>query len=145
MSVRDAIQQAMKDAMRAKDTERLECLRMAKGAILLKEKDGSGAVSDEEMQAAIRSEQKKRQQSVDIFREHGKEDEAARAEREIAILAEFLPQQLTPEQIEEKVRAYLAAHPAVQHAGMLTGAMKKELGQQADGKVLNEICKKVLG
>jgi uncharacterized protein len=144
MSVRDAIQQAMKDAMRAKDTARLECLRMAKGAMLLKEKDGSGPISDSDAYAAIRSEIKKRQQSVEIFREHGREDEAQVAEREIATLTEFLPQQLSAEAIEEQVRAYLAAHPEMNHAGKLTGAMKKELGDRADGKLLNEICKRVV-
>lgn len=144
MSVKAAIQDAMKDALKSKEQERLECLRMAKGAILLKEKEGAGEVSDAEVIAAIRAEVKKRQQSVSIFREHGKEEEAAKSEREIVILEEFLPPQLSAEAIEEKVHAYLAEHPELDHAGRLTGAMKKELGDRADGKVLNEICRKVL-
>ena len=58
---------------------------------------------------------------------------------------EFLPRQLSEAQLEEKVRAYLAEHPEVNHAGKLTGAMKKELGDLADGKMLNAVCQKVLG
>ncbi len=65
-------------------------------------------------------------------------------EEEIRVLEEFLPQQLSADQIEEKVRAYLSAHPDIDQAGKLTGALKKELGDQADGKLLNEICRKVL-
>jgi uncharacterized protein YqeY len=143
MSVRDEIQNAMKDAMRAKDQVRLETLRMAKGAILVLEKSGKD-VTEDAVIAALRGEVRKRQQSIDIFREHGKTDEVAKTEQEIAVIEEFLPKQLSREQIEEKVRAYLADHPDINHAGKLTGALKKELGDLADGKVLNEVCREML-
>ena len=87
---------------------------------------------------------RKRKQSIEIFREHGKEEEAAATEAEIAVLEEFLPQQLSPEELERKVRDYLAEHPEISHPGKLTGALKKELGDAADGKALNEACRKVL-
>ena len=135
----------MKEAMKAKDTVRLECLRMAKGALLLKEKDGSGALTEETEILALRAEVKKRQQSVETFLELGKEDEAEKSRAEIAILESFLPQQLSVEDLEAKVRAYLETHPEMNHAGRLTGAMKKELGDAADGKMLNEVCQKILG
>lgn len=145
MTIKERIQEEMKNALRAKEAKRLECLRMAKGALLMKEKDGSGEVTDEMAIAVLRSEVKKRQQSIDIFREHGKEAEAVETEAEIAIIDEFLPQQLSADQVEERVRAYLAEHPDMNHPGKLTGAMKKELGDLADGKTLNDLCRKVLG
>ena len=144
MSIKDEIQNAMKEAMRNRDKARLECLRLAKGALLLKEKEAPGALNDEVAVAILRSEVKKRQQSIEIFREHGKEDAAKAAEDEIGVLEEFLPQQLSPELLEEKVRAYMAEHPEIDHAGKLTGALKKELGDAADGRLLNELCRKVL-
>lgn len=144
MSVKDRIQEAMKEAMRARDQQRLETLRMAKGALLVLEKSG-GKVTEEDAIAALRSEVKKRQQSIAIFEEHGKKAEAAATQQEIAVIEEFLPKQLNREQLEERVRAYLAEHPDINHAGKLTGAMKKELGDQADGKMLNEVCREVLG
>ena len=116
MSIKDQVQSAIKEAMKNREAVRLECLRLAKGALLVKEKESS----------------------------HAKEDEAKATEQEIRVLEEFLPQQLSADQIEEKVRAYLAEHPGIDHAGKLTGALKKELGDQADGKLLNEICRKVL-
>jgi len=145
MSIKERVQEEIAKALKARDTIRLECLRLAKGAILLKEKESAAELTDEMSGAALRAEIKKRQQSIEIFRQHGKEAEAAATENEIRILEEFLPQQMSAEEIEAKVRAYLAEHPEVNHPGKLTGALKKELGDRADGRILNEICKKALG
>ncbi|MCH8204867.1 MAG: GatB/YqeY domain-containing protein [Candidatus Hydrogenedentes bacterium] len=144
MSIKDRVQGAITEAMKNREAVRLECLRLAKGALLVKEKESSAALTDEAAISVLRTEVKKRQQSIEIFREHNKEDEAKASEEEIRILEEFLPQQLSADRIEEKVRAYLAEHPDTNHAGKLTGALKKELGDQADGKLLNQICRKVL-
>ena len=144
MSIKARVQEEMTKAMRAKDTVRLECLRMAKGALVLKEKEGAGELTEDLAAAALRAEIKKRQQSAEIFREHGREVEAAAAENEIRIIQEFLPQQMSAEELEAYVRGYLAEHPEMNHAGKLTGALKKELGDRVDGKMLNEICRKAL-
>ena len=147
MTIKEQIQNALKEAMKSKQTARLEVLRMAKGALLLKEKEkeaGAG-LSDEDAVAALRAEVRKRQQAAETFRELGKEETAAEAETEIAVLEEFLPQQLSEAQLEEKARAYIAEHPDINHPGKLTGALKKELGDRADGKMLNQVCRKVLG
>jgi uncharacterized protein YqeY len=145
MSIRDDVQNEMKAAMKAKDTLRLECLRMVKGALLLKEKEAGKEVSDEDAVQVLRTEVRKRRQSIELFQEHGKNNEAAAAEAEIAIIEEFLPKQLSEDEVEAKVRAYLAEHPDINHAGKLTGAMKKELGDTVDGKLLNDVCRRVLG
>ena len=145
MSIKEDIQNQMKDALRAKDQVRLDCLRMAKGAILLKEKDGSGEITDDVTIAILRSEVKKRQQTIETLTELGKDEEAELSRNEIAILESFLPQQLSKEALTDKVRSYLAENPDINHPGRLTGAMKKELGDLADGKMLNEVCQEVLG
>lgn len=145
MSIRNAIQEAMKQAMKDRDRPRLESLRMAKGALLLKEKEAGTEVSDEDAILTLRSEVRKRHQSMEAFEAVGKIDAVEETRQEIAVFESFLPQQLTEAQVEDKVRAYLAAHPEVNHAGLLTGAMKKELGDAADGKMLNAVCRKVLG
>jgi len=145
MSIRNDVQDHIKTAMKARDQFRLECLRMVKGAILLKEKESGSEISDDDAVLVLRTEVRKRRQSVDLFQEHGKADEAAAAETEIGIIEEFLPKQLSEEDVEAKVRAYLADNPDVNHAGKLTGAMKKELGDTVDGKMLNDVCRKVLG
>ncbi len=145
MTIRDQIQNAIAEATKARKQLRLECLRLAKAALLMKEKEKGEAVTDETATAVLRAEVKKRQQSIEIFRQHGREDAAKLTEDEIRVLEEFLPKQLSADEVEKRVRGYLAAHPEANHAGKLTGAMKKELGDLADGKMLNEICRKVLG
>jgi hypothetical protein len=145
MSIKQRVQEEMTKAMKNQDKFRLECLRLAKAAILLKEKESAANLTDEMSAAALRAEIKKRQQSIEVFRQVAKEAEAQAAEKEIGIIQEFLPRQLSAEEIEEKVRAYLAEHPEMVHPGKLTGAMKKELGDAADGKLLNEICRTALG
>ncbi len=145
MPIKEEIQNAIKDAMRSKDSVRLECLRMAKGALMLKEKESGDAIEDEAAIAVLRTEVRKRQQSIDIFREHGKEAEATATEGEIEVLESFMPKQLSEADLEERVKAYLADHPDITHAGKLTGALKKELGDLADGKLLNAACRKALG
>ncbi|MFP6583521.1 MAG: GatB/YqeY domain-containing protein [Candidatus Hydrogenedentota bacterium] len=145
MSIKQEIQDAMKDALRNRETLRLDCLRMAKGALLVKEKDGTGELTDDMSIAILRSEVKKRQQSIETYQELGKDDVVDVTKQEIVILESFLPQQLSAEDLEAKVHAYLTDHPEINHAGRLTGAMKKELGDAADGKMLNTICQQVLG
>ena len=144
MSIRKQVEEAMKTAMRERDSVRLDCLRMIKGALLHKEKEKGEELGEEAAMAVLRAEARKRQQSLGFYREHNKPEEAAATEAEIRVIEEFLPQQLTPEQTEEKVRAFLAEHPDVTHAGKLTGMLKKELGEQVDGKVLNDVCRRVL-
>ena len=145
MTTMEKVQQAMKEAMKAKQTQRLECLRMAKGALLHKEKESSEGLTEESSVGVLRGEVRKRRQSIALYQEHGKNDEVLAAEFEIGVLEEFLPKQLSAEQIEERVVAFLQAHPDMNHAGKLTGALKKELGDQVDGKTLNEVCRRVLG
>jgi uncharacterized protein YqeY len=147
MSIKADVQNALKEAMKNKDHARLEVLRMAKGALLLKEKEGAkeNEITDDEAMAAIRSEIKKRQQTIEALAGKGRDADIAIAEQEITVLEEFLPRQLSEAEVEAKVRAYLAEHPDMNHAGKLTGAMKKELGETVDGKVLNEVCRKVVG
>lgn len=147
MTLRERIQNAIKDATKARDHARLDTLRMAKGAILIKEKERTKdtSITDDETIEVLRAEVKKRRQSLEVYAELGKSEEVAALNLEIRVLEEFLPQQLSEEALEERVRAYLATNSDMNHAGKLTGAMKKELGDAADGKLLSEVCRKVLG
>ncbi len=141
--IRTRVQEAMKQALKAKEQFRLDCLRMIKGALLLKEKEGK-ALTDEVAVAALRGEVRKREQTIELLEQHGKAEEIEAARREIAIIEEFLPEQLSEEQVEAKVRAYVAEHPEITQPGPLTGALKRELGDAVDGKLLSDVCRKVL-
>ncbi len=147
MTIREQIQEGIKQATKDRDHARLETLRMAKGALLLKEKaKGADAhIGDDDAVDVLRAEVRKRRQSMALYQEHGKDDEVEALQAEIHVLEEFLPRQLSEPEIEEHVRAYLASHPDINHAGKLTGAMKQALGDGADGKMLNAVCRRVLG
>jgi len=146
MTIRERIQEGIKNATKSRELPRLDTLRMAKGAILLKEKEKARTepISDEEVIAVLRSEIRKRQQSMATYEELGKPEAVKGLKFEIAVIEEYLPRQLSESDIEAKVRAYLAEHPEMNHAGKLTGALKKELGDSADGKALNDICRRIL-
>jgi len=143
----NTVQEAMKQAMKDRDTIRLETLRMVKSALLLKEKSTARTeeMSDNEAIATLRSEIRKRKDSIEVFKQLGKDEEVAKLEKEISVIEEFLPQQLSREDVVQRVKQYLAEHPDMNHAGKLTGAMKKELGETVDGKLLNEVCRELLG
>lgn len=146
MTLRERIQKAIIEATKAREHARLETLRMAKGALLLKEKEkpkGDG-ITDAEAIDALRAEVKKRRQSLEIYQGLNKQEEVEALMKEIEVIEEFLPQQLSEEAIEQRVKEYLASNPGMNHPGKLTGAMKKELGDAADGKLLNDICRRLL-
>lgn len=147
MTIREQIQNAIIAATKARELTRLETLRMAKGALLVKEKAKNKLedMTDEDVVETLRAEVRKRRQSMEIYAEHGKEEEVEALRTEISVIEEFLPRQLSEEEIEERVRTYRAEHPEINHAGKLTGIMKKELGDEADGKILNVVCRRVLG
>ncbi len=147
MSIMNAVQEAMKKAMKERDTVTLETLRMIKSALLLKEKSTAREqeMSDDEAISALRSEVRKRKESIGVYKQIGKNDEVLKLEQEIAVIEKFLPQQMGREEVIQKVKQYLAEHPEINHAGKLTGAMKKELGELVDGKLLNEVCREILG
>jgi uncharacterized protein len=146
MSIKQRINEGIKEAMREKQQLRLDTLRMAKGALLLKEKEGpkDQPLSDADAIATLRSEIRKRQQSIQTYTEVNRPEEVDRLLQELAVFEEFLPHQLSEAELETRVREYLAAHPEVNHAGKLTGAMKKELGDLADGRMLNDVCRRAL-
>ena len=145
MSIVERVRDEMKKALKNRQQTRLDCLRMVKGALLLKEKEAGQEVTDDQAVPVLRGEVRKRHDTVELLTTLGKLAEAELAREEIAIIEEFLPKQLSPEEIEARVRAYVAEHPETNNPGKLTGAMKKELGDLADGKVLNEVCRSVLG
>lgn len=146
MNIKERIQHDILQATKARDHARLEALRMAKAAILLKEKEKSRdtVLNDDEVTAVLRAEVRKRRQSIETYTQLGKGDAVAALEAEITVLEEYLPRQLCPEALEEKVRGFLAAHPEITHPGKATGALKQELGDAADGKLLSALCKKFL-
>jgi uncharacterized protein YqeY len=147
MSLQDAVMTKMKEAMRAKDTVALSSLRAIKSALLLAQTDGSGATMSEADEIKIVQKLvKQRQDSAAIYKEQGREDLAQPELDEAAVLAQFLPAQLSEEEVKAVVAEIIAATGAtgMQDMGRVMGQASAKLAGKADGKTISTVVKALL-
>ena len=137
----------MKTAMKAKDAVALESLRAIKSAILLAQTSGKGGeLSEDDEVKLVQKLVKQRKDSAAIFTEQGREDLAAPELAQVAIIEQFLPEQLSEEEIEKVVVQTIDAIGAegMKDMGKVMGMVSKELAGQADGKTISTIVKNKL-
>ena len=138
----------MKEAMKAKEAgkQRLSVIRLVRGAIRQLEIDGKKELVDEDVLGVISKEAKQRRDAIEEFKKGGRDDLVAAAEAEIAILMEYLPKQLSKDEIKGLVQEAIAASGATSPKDM--GKVMKELMPKvkgrADGKLVNEVVKEAL-
>jgi uncharacterized protein len=132
--------------MRSGDALRRDVLRMVQNAAYSIEKRDKRTLSDDDYAAVISKEAKTRRESVEAFRGGGREDLAAKEEAEIAILAEFLPQQLTEDEIRALVDEGVAATGAssARDMGKVMGWLSPKTRGRADGKRVSEVVARAL-
>jgi len=145
MSLQQDVMSALKNAMKAKDQTALTALRAVKSAILLAQTE-SGAKEDlsEEQELKILQKQvKQRRDSAAIYLEQGREDLASPEIAEADVIAQFLPEALSDEEIEKVVIATIDQIGAegMKDMGKVMGMVNKELAGQADGKTISNIVK----
>lgn len=136
----------LKTAMKEKNTNRKNVIQMVRAAILQVEKDKQIELSDDEIINIIAKESKKRKDSIPDYEKGGREDLVEQIKEEIEVLSEFLPEQLTTEEIEAKVSEIIAKVGAtsMKDMGKVMKEAKAEIGASADGKAINEAVKKLL-
>jgi hypothetical protein len=137
----------IKDAMRAKDTVALTSLRAIKSAILLAQTSGlDSLMSEEEEIKLVQKLVKQRHDSAAIYREQGREDLAAPELEEAAVIAQFLPEQLSEEAVKGVVANIIAITGAagMGDMGKVMGIASKELAGKADGKTISAAVKALL-
>ncbi|GAA3619653.1 GatB/YqeY domain-containing protein [Flavivirga jejuensis] len=148
MSLQQDVMSALKEAMKAKDQTALTALRAIKSAILLAQTE-NGAKEDitEEQELKILQKQvKQRRDSAAIYSKQGREDLAAPELAEADVIAQFLPEALTDEEIEKVVVATIDQIGAegMKDMGKVMGIVSKEIGGQADGKTISNIVRQKL-
>jgi uncharacterized protein len=147
MTLLERIESSMRDAMRARDELRTITLRSAMAAAHNRKIELGRDLRDEEIVDVLGKGVKTRRESIEIYRGAGREDRAAVEEAEVAILSEFLPEQLTPEAVEELARAAVletgASSPA--DMGRVMGRLAAETKGRADGRMVSEIVRRLLG
>lgn len=147
MGLQQKVMDQMKTAMKAKDTVALESLRAIKSALLLAKTSGDGELSEDDEVKLVQKLVKQRKDSAAIFSEQGRQDLADPELAQIAVLEQFLPEQLTTEEIEEVVIQTISETGAsgMKDMGKVMGMVSKELAGQADGKTISAIVKNKLG
>ena len=149
MTMMETIAEHMKVAMKSGEKLRLETLRTIRAGLLEKqvEKRPAGVMTPDDEIAVLTSAMKKRKEAILIYREHGRNDLADQEEQELKIIQEYLPKQLTSEEVAEIVKQAIAATGAVSQKdfGKVMPAVMKEVKGKADGKMVQETVKKFLG
>ena len=147
MSLENTISDAIKDAMRAKDKVALDALRAVKSQILLLKTEAKGAeVSAEQEIAILQRMIKQRKDSYDQFTAQNRSDLAEVEEAQSKVIEQFLPQQMTSEELEAAMKEIIAETGATsaKDLGKVMGMASKSLAGKSDGKSISEMAKKLL-
>ena len=148
MSLKEKLTADMKEAMKAREEgrQRLGVIRLVRGAIRQQEIDGQRELDDEAVVSVISKEGKQRRDAIEEFQKGGRDDLVRQNEAEIAILMEYLPQQMTEDEVRSAVQEAIAATGASTPKDM--GKVMKELmlkvKGRADGKLVNQIVRERL-
>jgi uncharacterized protein len=146
MTLHARLEAAARDSMRARDERRTTTLRMALAAAHNQRIARGRELTDEEVAEVVGREVKQRRESIEIYRGAGREDRAAEEEAEVAILSEFLPEQLTDAEIAALARAAIdesgASGPA--DTGKVMGRVAPQTKGRADGRRVSEIVRGLL-
>ena len=148
MSLKQQIDADIKQAMLAKDQEKLRALRAVKSMILLEEtKEGqTGDLKPEDETRILTKAVKQRKDSADIYRQQNRPDLLSVEEAEIAVIEQYLPKQLSEDELKAKLQAIIIRIGALAPSdmGKVMGVATKELAGQADGKAISAAVKVLL-
>ena len=147
MSLESRVMTALKAAMKAKDDAAKRSLRAIKSAILLEKTSGSSKTFDEAAEIKmVQKLVKQRRDSLAIFEQQGREDLATKEREEIAVIEQFLPQQMDATELESFLKGIIAQTGAssMRDMGKVMGMASKQLAGRADGKTVSGMVKKLL-
>ncbi|MGS4345543.1 GatB/YqeY domain-containing protein [Myroides odoratus] len=148
MSLQASIMDAMKSAMKSKDSIALEALRAVKAELLLAQTQSGSKeeISEEEEIKILQKLVKQRKDSATIFSEQGRNDLAEPELAQVAIIEQFLPEQMSNEEVEAVIAKIIAEgnHAGMAAMGQVMGIASKELAGKADGKTISTIVKNLL-
>lgn len=148
MSLLERIHDDVKDAMKAHDTERADIIRFLVAQLQNKSIENRAAhksedLSDEEVLQVLQREAKKRKEAIELYTKGGRGDLASKEGRELAFLMEYLPREMTRDEIVAVIEQYRAR--GVTGFAPLIKEVMRELKGRADGKLVSEIVKGLLG
>ncbi len=146
MSLKAKLLEDMKTAMKEKDTIRKNTVQMVRAAILQTEKDQKVTLDDEGILDVISKEAKKRKSVLPEYEKSGRQDLIDNLNRELEILFNYLPQQLSEQELDEIVRQVIqdVGASSMKEMGKVMAAIMPKVKGRADGKAINVLVKKYL-
>ena len=149
MTIHETIKAGIPEAMKARDEVRLRTLRSLVTAmtneVVGKKRKPTELLTDDEALAVLKRAANQRKDSIEQFEKAGRTDLSAPEKEELAIVEALLPAQMSREEVEAVVRAKIAETGADKSkAGMLTGAVMKDLKGKADGGLVKEVIDSLL-
>ena len=144
--LKEKLLEDLKNSMKDKNIVRKNVVQMVRAAILQVEKDKHTTLDDNQIIEIIAKESKKRKDSLADYERSGREDLINEIKEEIEILAEYLPKQLSVEEVEAIVKDVIVAENAtsMKDMGKVMKAAKERIGVASDGRTINEVVKKLL-
>jgi uncharacterized protein len=143
MGLQEHIEQTLKEAIRERNENKRNAIRLLLTAVKVKEKELKRALNEPEIQHVIASQIKQRRDSVEQYQAAKRADLAACEEDEIRILQVFLPEALSPEELERLVVEAIAETGAqsAKDMGKVMKVLMPKVGSRADGKQVNELVR----
>ncbi len=151
MSLKDRISEDIKTAMKAKDKVRLETVRSIKKVILEKEvslrPQGQESLTESQETEVLVQQSKQRREALEMFRQAGRDDLVEQQVQELAIIEEYLPKQLSDDEVGTVVDEVMASVGAssIKDMGKVMGPVMQQLKGKADGQKIQAIVKAKLG
>ena len=144
--LKEKLLEDLKNSMKEKNALRKDVIQMVRAAILQVEKDKNIEVTDEQIIEIMAKEAKKRKDSLEDYKKGGREDLVKQIEEEISIISEYLPKQLTKEEVTQIVKQVIEETGAtsIKDMGKVMKAAKEKIGAASDGKTINEVVKENL-
>lgn len=142
----DELNQEMKIAMKAKDKEKLSTIRMLKSALQTEQINKGEELTEEDELTVLSREKKQRVESLNEFKTAGRDDLVLKLEREIEIVDDYLPAQLSEEEVREIVQDTVKQTGAssMKDMGKVMGALMPKVKGKADGNLVSSIVKEEL-
>lgn len=146
MSLLDNLKKDMITAMKAKDKDTLSVVRMLKAAVQNEQINLGHDLTPDEENALMAKEYKQRKDSMAEFEKGGRQDLVDATKKEMAVVAKYMPKQMSADEVEKVVEETIAEVHAtsMKDFGKVMGAIMPKVKGKADGKVVNETVKKVL-
>lgn len=146
MNFFETIDNDIKNAIKAKDNDKLTAIRAIKSELLLLKTSGKAEITDDDILKMLQKMIKQRQQSAEIYKDQNRQDMYDSEMSEISFITPYLPAQMSDDEIETEIKAIITETGAtsIKEMGKVMGLATKKLQGKADGKKISDLVKKLL-